>query len=325
LSSFQFFNSQLIASAVDELGRVAEPKAMLYRHEFQTVDNALLSGVRGRFPTVGFWHAPWGPNYLPTRVGPGANTYSSHRGAEPLLAPLPDHMIVPGAVGRQRLEQEGYPGARIAHCGPLKHAGLLDQIAGQSSRVKLRRRLGIDPDAWVVFVALQIVETDTEALFANLSEASRTSEPLELVVKSHPNRPDGESAMHHALATMANASLVPPDADLYDYIRAADAMVLLGSNIAFEAIALGVMPVVFENPSTFPANSMSHFEEGLYVVRDAATLAAALRDIRLGLEPARRRVEAWPSLLARTYGDMQTDTAVQLDTALVNLGVAGSP
>jgi hypothetical protein len=112
-----------------------------------------------------------------------------------------------------------------------------------------------------------------------------------------------------------------PGGDIYDYMRAADAMICIGSMIAFEAMALGCMPVVFQNPSTFPALSLAEFEDSLFVARDDEELRDALRAIATGGAADQERRARWARTLTAVLGDILTSLPVQLARALAELEV----
>lgn len=107
-----------------------------------------------------------------------------------------------------------------------------------------------------------------------------------------------------------------PDGPLYDYLGASDAMVTPGSALAFEAIALGVMPIVYEWPGGFNAHSFADFSHACFLVRDPDEMQAALRAV-LGDSPAAaERRASWPALLREIYTDLRTPPSEQLAIAL---------
>jgi CDP-glycerol glycerophosphotransferase (TagB/SpsB family) len=170
-------------------------------------------------------------------------------------------------------------------------------------------------------VTLAIVEEDTQALFGALAGALDAARDALLVVRTHPNRPHGDPALTAALARFGTgrAVLMDPGEDIYDHLVAADALICIGSMIAFEAIALDRMPIVFENPSSFPALSLAEFAEGLFVARDETEMSAAIRAIEHGSEDVRAKQRRWPDLLRRVLGDLETPLPVQLTRALARL------
>jgi len=318
LTGGEFTLSTLLARATARRAARLRPAAVLYRIEFQPFENALLRGLRGLSHAIGFLHYPFGRHYLATRFAPGeVRRYLA--ATDPARdRPLPDGIIACGETGIEHATASGYPRRRCTPCGPQRFGRLLEYRRGYDTRENARRRLALPLDLPVYFVTLAITEDDTEALFGALVEALGHSAGYRLVVRAHPNRPEGDPSLRSALAALGSdrASLMDPHHDLYDVMRAADAIVCIGSMIAFEAIALGCMPVVFENSSSFPALSLAEFDEGLFVARNGRELAAALQaigDHDVTVEAKRTR---WPDLLARVLGDLDTPLSAQLARAL---------
>lgn len=307
LSSTQLFAFQLIRDAVGRYVRRAEPVALLYRVEFQPFEHALLLGAGG-IPTVGFRHSPFGSAYIPMRFGPGSLGQTD--------MPLPDAMLVSGPVGAAALAAQGYPGP-VAVCGPQRHPDL----AAAVRRVKLRTRR---PEELVAYVAIAIVRADTEALLAAVAYAARQLPELRLVLKTHPSRqlPVAElRAILTAVGLTERVSFAGPD--LYEDITASDAVVLVGSTLAFEAIALGVPAIVFENPATYAATSLAEYKTGLHIVRNGAELARALSDVHRDSQSTRAKRDRWPELLRSVFGDLDAPIDSLLTDSLRAVGVEG--
>jgi hypothetical protein len=203
-------------------------------------------------------------------------------------------------------------------------------LHGRRSRAELRAALGL-PDRPLYYVAIAIVETETEGLFASIEEGLASGAgpagASHFLVKTHPNRPAGDEAMRRAMESLGTgrSSFVPPDGNMYEYLAASDAMICIGSTVAFEAMALGVMPVVYEHPGTFAATSLRAFEAALYVVSSPAALREALDEIAADGPGARARRASWAEALAQVFGDLVTPLQQQLDAALTRLGVPGAP
>ncbi len=313
--------STLLARAVRRAVAVGAPRWLLYRLEFQPFENALLRGLAGRARGVGFLHYPFGRHYLSTRFARG-EVPRYLRGADPGWdRPLPVGVIACGEAGIGHVTDGGYPRERCAACGPQRFGRLLDYRRTRESREAVRRRLGLPLDRAVFFVTLAIVEEDTQALFGALAAGLHPDRDPLLVVRPHPNRPLGDPALTAALARFGpgSAVLMDPGHDIYDLMVASDAMICIGSMIAFEAMALDCMPLVFENPSSFPALSLAEFAEGLFVVRDEREMNAALRSTAEAGEEVRARRQQWPDLLHRVLGDLETPLPLQLTRALARL------
>jgi UDP-N-acetylglucosamine 2-epimerase len=237
--------------------------------------------------------------------------------------PLPDRLLVSGQAGAEHLIREGYPADRITICGPQRHNGLLAHLRKGPSRAELRKHLNWPDNVPVIFVAISLWEADTHALFGALTEVGMDIGDFRFVVKTHPANPLGDAAMQETFEVLGQhrCSIVPPGGNMYDYIAAADVLVTVGSSIAFEAMALGVMPIVFENPETFAMNSLVDFQSALFVVHNAGELRTALVAVLKNSDQARAKRQAWPETLAYVFHDLATPLPEQLRAALEKAGV----
>ena len=326
LCSPELFLGKLFSRAFANLARRFKAGVLLYRVEFQPWENALLFGINERMKTVGFLHSPFGKNYLPMRFASGEMARYLRKENDSCSRPLPDGMLVSGPVGMDRLTEDGFPHERIAICGPQRHGNLMVCLRQRRSRSELRSRLKLPTDAPVFFVAIAIDEADTEALFAALATVGANIGNFHLIVKTHPTKPPGDMVIQAALAKVGKdrSSVLPLTANMYDYIAAADALICVGSTIAFEAMALDVMPIVFENPATFALTSLAEFDAAMFIAHDAASLRLAFVDVITNSERIQAKRRVWPEMLKYIFWDLNTPLQEQMQGALTKLRVLES-
>jgi hypothetical protein len=322
LTAGEPFQNSLISRAVRRASGALRPETVLFRLEFQPTESALLRGLGGTAAGIGYLHYPFARNYLSMRFAPGEIDRYLGCQDSPRERPLPSAVIASGEAGLQHLADSGYPRTRMAVCGPQRYGRLAEYLRGRPDPRAVRATLGLPAGVRVFFVALAIKEEDTEALFGALAEAAAIAGDFRLVVRTHPNRPRGDDALAVALTALgaSRASLMDPTQDVYDYLVAVDAMICIGSMIAFEAMALGTMPIVFENPGSHAALSLAEYEAGLFVVRNGQELAAALGAVGHDGPAARRKRAHWPVVLQQVLGDLETPLPKQLLAALDQIG-----
>lgn len=316
----ELFQNLMIEWAMSAFLRRCRPRAIAYRLEGQPLEHAILNAA-GDTPTAGFMHSPFGENYLPMRFAPGEVEEHRSRRRGSRDRPLPAALLACGEAGVERLVRDGFARTAIAACGPQRHAAFLRYLAERPPRATIRARLGVADTDPLIFVAIAIIPQETEALFAALESALAGIGRYRLVVKPHPNRPEGDLPLREALSRLGTERAMPLPASLsmYDAITAADAVVCIGSTVAFEAMALGVMPVVFEPPLFYATTSLAHYDDSLWVVREAAGLRDALREIMVMSQLTRRKAERWRETVHSVLGDLQTPLPEQLGRALVQL------
>jgi hypothetical protein len=323
MSDAELFFDEILHSAVSGYLTAVRPAALAFRVEGQPWEHAVVSASRrASVPLIGFFHSMFGDNYPALRYAPGEVAGADH-GAGP--RPLAQRLLVSGSTAEAYLLRDGYHASAVARCGPQRHASFVEFLRTRPSRESLRQRLGLAPDIPVYFVAIAIVEAETEGLFACIEEALAGQSTFQLLIKTHPNRPGGDASMQAAVATLGRerVGFVPAGADMYEYLAASDTMVCIGSTVAFEAMALDVMPIVYEHAATFAATSLRAFEDALYVVNSPAAMRLAVEECASDAPAARARRTRWAATVSGVFGDLQIPLEEQLQRALAQLGVAG--
>ena len=78
---------------------------------------------------------------------------------------------------------------------------------------------------------------------------------------------------------------------------------------------------MFDNPSTYGSVSLAAYEEGVFNVRNAPELRAAVDEVRRDSPAARAKRARWPELLDRVLGDLERPLGLQMTDALARLDV----
>ena len=114
---------------------------------------------------------------------------------------------------------------------------------------------------------------------------------------------------------------MPARADVYEYLAASDAVLCIGSWIAFDAMALGVMPFVFQDSATFAGTSLSSYEHGLFVVRGATDLSLAIGEVFSAGPVTAEKKGQWPGIISSVFGDLETPLMSQLSNGIGGIGI----
>lgn len=295
---------------------------LAYRIEFQPWENALLAAISGRAKSIGFFHSPFGENYLPMQFAPDEMAAYVARSRGSLERPVPDTMLTCSNLGTRYLTHEDYPAARIAQCGPQRFGELISFLNTRVGRAELRCRLNFPADETIIFIALANMEEETEAIFHAVSSVVSSLDNCRFIIKPHPNHPSGDAPTVKALRVLGErAVLLPPISNMYEYLAAADLLLTGGSTIAFEAMALGVFPIVYEHPGKFAATSLEAFEDGLIVVRSTEQFQAALNLVLSSGPEIQNYRAAWPRIIEDVLGNLSLPLRKQLLDSLRQLGV----
>jgi len=278
MTSSEFFLGLLMMRAFESLTQKVATRAVVYRVEFQPFEKAILAGIRGRTIGVAFQHSTFVRNYLPYFFVPGE--LQGYNDGDSRAMPLPYLLVTSGRYAREIMARNGFEPQRLEVSGPVRYARLLEYRRTQRSSAEIRRTLGLDTLAVIFLVATSVMKAESLGLLIALRHALETLPVLPYVVfKSHPAMPLDSEFLELVGPRLESVGyrVLPPDAPIYEYVAAADGVLLSGSTVGWEAMLLGVVPIVFESLTTFPATSMSEIEEACFLVHDASELSRAMR------------------------------------------------
>jgi lipid A disaccharide synthetase len=185
------------------------------------------------------------------------------------------------------------------------------------SRLVRRQKLNLSTETKIIFVAAGSIDSENEMLFAALAEACASLGEFQLIIKPHPAKANGDASIQLALQILGDrALLIPAQGNLYDYLAAADVLACIPSTIAFEAMALGVMPIVFEAATVYATNSLVNYQAALFVAHNVEVLREAIQASLAQTTIAQQKQAQWAATLPQVLGDLNTPLSDQLFGAL---------
>jgi len=276
LSSSELFRDLILHRAWTNLARSTSLAAVLYRLEFQPFENAIIYGTKGRARTVAFQHSLIGENYLPYFFVPGELKPNS----DPWAQPLPDLILTSGVFGREVMLRNGCLPETVEVCGPVRYRKLMAQHSMRSGRIsESRSRLGLAVETKVLVVTTAVSREEAMGLLVALHKCIVDLEPFLVVFKSHPALPL-EREFVELVGTQLGPSryrILKSVDELYHSLTVAQAAILNHSTVAFEALVLGVLPIIFDSGAVFDPKAMEPHEWGGLLARNSEELMAALR------------------------------------------------
>lgn len=288
-------DSQLIFAANRKLACLTSPAELIFRFEGQPLDRALISATRGICPSVGFWHSPFamGPNYLPLLFKKSIQP-QTHRSAP---MPLPDEMIAPHGFCQKSLIRNGYLKHQIRICGSLRSKNVLRIVRRLNWSVGKMKRPALKKEHLKIFLACSADPKENVAILYAFHKALETLPNLRLTFRPHPacGPPQGLLDLIKRHPKIHRFRLAA-DLSFHEELRRSDVVVTGGSTLALEAIAFGLMPIVFESPASFSACSMRSFAKSLIIVQDAKEITKSILYIYNKKRVWKSKTKTWPVL-----------------------------
>lgn len=324
LAHVEFFDDILMETAVRNFAVRYSPRALVYRIEFQPFEKAILSGISGRCAAVGFQHSTYSRNRISHYFAPDEFRFHLAEGNASYGMPLPDTILSTGHYFRDIVVAAGFPKDKILLCGPLRYAGLVRYIKARNDKYEIRHRLGFADADRIFLVAFNWVKEEVMPLVHSIVEALKDEPaPVRMIFRSHPNKRYDREIRSFLKAAKPNFKYIflEDEFSIYDGICLSDAVMQVPTTLGYEAIAIGRMPITYENTHIFSLNSTEELEACSFVVRSPGELKAAMRSVLSEDERFCGKKSAWPATLAKFFYDMEGTPGERFSGLLKDLGV----
>lgn len=300
----ELFRNLLLREAV---ARLPAHDLLLFRIEFQPFERAILLGLKNRTTvTAGYQHSSVGKDYLSHLFAPDELRHGGLPGAR--QPPMPDHIITTGEYVAELMLENGFAAERVHVAGPLRYQALRRRLhEGRRSQARQDEN-----GRYRLLVPVSLDKHEAIGLAAVLAQALLGAEQrFVLCIKGHPANDHSKefSTYLRRKAGAARIHLVPRDADLYEYIGTAKALVMTGSTVGLEAIALGTPVVMFSNDHifSFTASSLNAVGPAIINVSDVLGMKQALERLYTEETPFLEARPFWPQAVKAMFHDFEKD------------------
>ena len=261
LSEGEYVRSKLVNSAIKRYVGESQPATLVFRYENQPIDRAVINGAGQGTKSVGYWHTSLSQceNYMSLwNILDLEKIFSMKEIANSIW---PSHMLYPNIICRESILREGYPADLMYQIELTRHQKVIDlylaQIAASAYPVdksKQRHR--------AIVVALTADKISSVLMLSATMIACRDFKELEILVKPHPAWSFNlkEFQLTHKDLGLREVVIVKNDNIIFKILQEADLLVTSGTQMAFEGMLLGVMPIIYEpkyrfNPTNFDSFS----------------------------------------------------------------------
>ncbi len=309
LSGAELFNDILIENAFENFAKRYSPRALVYRIEFQPFEKALLRGLGGRCKTIAFQHSTFSRNRISQFFAPKEAAFHLDKNNAKEAMPMPDIIFTAGRYFRDILVNEGFPEERVDICGPIRYHGLVSYLKERKDRTETRRRLGFSDSEKIFLVALNWLEKEGTLLAALAKAGEDLDKTLHIIFRSRPYMKYDKivsASLRHMRANF-KYSFLNAEFPLYDAILISDGVIQVLNTVGYESMAIGKVPIVYENTHAFNINSPEELKGCVPIAYSSGELRANMRSVLesdAGLVPMKRR---WPDVLGKFFYDLKND------------------
>ena len=315
------FQGLLLDSALQKLD-FSRMKALLLRLEFQPFERAVLYNTKNRTPVVGFQHSILSRNFLNYAFVRGEIGEHWRMRSNSGSMPLPDYIVTTGELGARYMVEAGYPPDRVAVGGGIRFQKIAGATDAKTDKETIRKRCSLPMNRQVILVATSPLFHETQCLLRDLMAfVEEGSRRVHVVVKCHPNAvrmPGFLQGINHLLdpsSRHATYEVITHTDRFYDYVRAADTVIMSGGSIGLEAMLLGVTPIVYCCPTQFSHNPLQEHPAVVPLAWDGPSLKEAIQ--KLDDPKAVQKMQArWPELIRDQVSGTASDPNVQFVNVL---------
>lgn len=323
LQGIEVIKSVLMEQAIENVLKFRDVSALVYRIEFQPHERAIEYGAKNMCQTIALQHSAIGRNDLQYFFNHLEISGSLSNKLDLRNLPLPDKLLVAGQYPYDIFKNAGFPEANIEICGPVRYASLVEYKRGVKNRAEIRKKYGFNEEQHIFLIAAPSVREDMLSLMLTLLQVlKRVDNDFVFLFKSHPVfKFDREVvALIDQFYPNMKYSFLPDNVNLNDHLFLSDALILTGTTVGIEAICLGIMPILFENSSTFSLNPLLEIKDSYLNVNNVQGLSEALISV---VNAAPRILEIkknWPNAIKKLFDNIEDDPTVKFTDLLVNRG-----
>ncbi|MFH1428342.1 MAG: hypothetical protein ABIH39_01225 [Candidatus Margulisiibacteriota bacterium] len=308
--------AMMLASA-----KMTEAGTIIYRLEFQPHERAVLIGARGKCRAVGYQHQAIARNHLQYFFPQAEIEQAYSLLNNPDCVPLSDRYFTAGEYAYDVFINNGFLQNTVSICGPVRYASLVRYLKQGNTKQSVRKKYGYDDNQRIFLVAApSIREQMLNLIPALLSSIQAAGSDALLLFKSHP-----VFKFNDEIKTIINEKLpglqyefLDDTVNLNDYLLLADAVVLTGTTVGIEAISLGVMPIVFDNSSTFSLNPLLEIRDACLWVRNTLELKNALTAVIDQDNKINLIKKNWPDAIRLMFNNLNDDPNEKFSDILYN-------
>lgn len=317
IGSGDFARSKVIFKSTSRYLSSHAIKAIIFRFENQPIDRAIIQASVGKTKAIGYWHSALAmcENYLSLWNLEGISKLTA--AAEGHSLTMPSWFLCANEISKITLIREGLLESQIYDCGPTRHFEVmravkeLNLIKKQDSSQDMR-----DSISKSVVISFSADPIASKLMLKTVLKVSAILHDFKVNIKTHPAWQFTEADLQAFCSRygFVKPMLIDPEEKFYFELAKSDLLISSGTQLAFEAILLGVAPIVFESNSVFTPTNFSSFKDSCFLARNINELEVAITEVMARGNEYEHKRDTWESFLKNLFGDLTQDFEYELLT-----------
>lgn len=326
ISGSEFPRSRLVSRSISRYLSNHLIKGIVSRFENQPIDRAILRACINQAKSIGYWHSSLAlcDNYLSLWNLDGMSKLTEVTTTNSLTRP--DVMLYANDICRQTLLREGFKESQIYNCGPTRHLDVIG-IAKELRIEKNEQAASYISSARSVVISFSADPVASRLMLKSALKLCSSIENMSIQIKTHPawNFTETELQKFCHKFDLVKPMLMDSNENLYVQLAKSDLLISSGTQLVFEAILLGVTPVIFESNSSFIPTNFSVFNEICFLATNPKELENAMVQVVSQSQDYEKKKSAWPKFINEVFGDLVPDLEYErFNKALMRITDASS-
>jgi hypothetical protein len=230
----------------------------------------------------------------------------------------PSRMLYPNAICGDSILREGYPAELMYQIELTRHQKVLDLCHSQKTAI-LGSFDKLKQDDRIIVVSLTADESSSLLMLSATMNACRNLKDLKVYIKPHPawipNLKEFETIQ--TVAGTKKFQVVNSDESIFGILQSANLQVTSGTQMAFEGMLLGVMPIIYEPKFRFNPTNFDSFSDICFRTNSNIELEELIRLVLKNDAVSLEKKKSWPNFLNAFFSlDDDDSSEKSLDSAL---------
>jgi hypothetical protein len=273
---------------------------LVFRFESQPIDRAVIFASAGLTKSVGYWHSSMSmcENYTSLHFPEG---FLENLNEDELVkAGFPSRMLLPNLYCAETLAFTGYDPKYTGSCGPTRHldemkvAKTLLETGKLKSSNKVAVAFSSDPASarFMENVIIELYRIDPDTYF---------------LVKTHPAFSTPTEFFKNLESSIGKEAfrVIGDEESILETLFDCRAIVVSGTQLAFESMLVDVVPVVYEPKSAYIATNFKKFEDYCFITSTVVEIGKSIDSIFSMSDLAEAKRRNWKILIEKQFGQEQ--------------------
>jgi surface carbohydrate biosynthesis protein (TIGR04326 family) len=324
LSDQELYRDILIYRGLNNIFNSQRIPGIIHPSEFQCYEKAIWqASKKHKVKSFAFQHSAIGQNWLNYYFDENEIQLANKNPDDKRFLPLPDCFVTAGEYPQKVMLQNGFRHNQLHLCGALRYDHLADYLKNRKSKRDLKSIYKISNDKPIIMILSGVNAKESDDLLTSVFVALKTiSTEYTVYYKMHPlaRNESRIKKIYNQVGIENELTILPVNANYFDFISMADVTVFNNSTIGVESIALGVPAISYESYHSMTSFDIVEVGDAVYHAINAEEISSSLTSIIEKNERLTRAQESWPTAITDTFYKLDGHSTKRFIEIIENTG-----